>query len=216
MPEPYAVRKKRILRAREALPEGLREVPLRYVEDVAGLSPAALRLLERAYRSTALNIPRALKYIRENLVLSLEDLCEFARPDKPGPKPGRPEAPEKPSHARREQAPSVLPYPRDVEALAGLLITCYPSMPRVTAEAMAQSDVLGEALKVVVATREALESDHARSDFVILTLHQLFAGSAKQVLKIIQGNPAFHKAYEQSRAALDNKANPNLLEEDHA
>jgi hypothetical protein len=82
-------------------------------------------------------------------------------------------------------------------------MACYPGMPEISANAMAQADVMREALKVIAATREAIESNHAQSDFVILSLFKLFSQSKKQVLEIIQGNPAFKKAFEGSRIALE-------------
>jgi len=87
MSESWESRRNRLVKVRAGFSESLRNIPLRYVEDVAGLSPEALRALERAYQVEPVNIPRAIQYIRENLVLSVEDLREFARPEKPGPKP---------------------------------------------------------------------------------------------------------------------------------
>jgi len=203
MSESWDSRKKRLVKVREGFPDSLREIPYRYVEDVAGLSPDALRALDRAFRIETVNVPRALQYIRENLVLSVEDLCEFARPEKPGPKRGGTETPEDAPSSQQKDMPSFVPDTRDTQALAGLLMTCYPSMPKVSADAMATADVMREALNVVAATREAIESDHAQSDFVILSLFQLFAQAKKQVLEIIRGNPAFQKALEQSKISLD-------------
>jgi hypothetical protein len=196
-------RKNRLLKVREGFPESLRDIPLRYVEDVAGLSADSLRALDRAYRIEKVNIPRALQYIRENLIISIEDLCEFARPEKRGPKSGEAATSKDAPSSQQKETPSFLPDERDIQTLAGLLMACYPGMPKVSADAMAASDVMKEAFKVVTATREAIESDHARSDFVILSLFQLFTQSKKKVLEIIQGNPEFQKALDQSKVALD-------------
>ena len=196
-------RKNRSLKVREGFPESLRDIPLRYVEGVAGLSPDSLSALDQAYRIEKVNIPRALQYIREHPIISIEDLIEFARPEKRGPK-SKSAGTTKffPSPQQNEMTVSS-PDDRDIQSLAGLLVACYPGMPKVSADAMAASDVMQEALKVVAATREAMESDHARSDFVILSLFQLFTQSKKKVLEIIQGNPAFQKAFDQSKVALD-------------
>lgn len=196
-------RKNRSLKVREGFPVSLRDIPLRYVEGVAGLSPDSLNALDQAYRIEKVNIPRALQFIRENQMISIQALCEFARPEKRGPKRGAAEtAKDKPFFQQRE-VPGFVPNERDIQILAGLLTVCYPSMPKVSADAMAASEVMQESLNVVSATREALESDHARSDFVILSLFQLFTHSKKKVLEIIQGNPAFQRALEQSKVALD-------------
>ena len=178
---------------------------MRYREAVGRLSPDALRALDRAYRVEKINIPRALKYMRENLVLSVEDMIEFARPEKPGPKTGGADKPGESKDAVSQPVPipAIKPSEKDIQTLASLLMACYPGMPEVSANAMAQADVMCEALKVVAATREAIESNHAQSDFVILSLFKLFSQSKKQVLEIIQGNPAFKKAFESSRIALE-------------
>jgi hypothetical protein len=196
-------RKKRLLKSREALPESLREIPLRYVEDVAGLSADALRALDRVYSIEPVNIPRALKYLRENLVLSIDDMLEFSKPEKPGPK-NVAEPPVEVTPAPPPIVPSS-PDPEeiDTQTLARLLQSCYPNMLDVPAFALAESDVMSEALMVVAATRKAIESEHAKSDFVILSLLHLFAKSKKQVFEKIQGNPAFLKALENSKVALD-------------
>jgi hypothetical protein len=204
MSESWDARKKRVLKVREGFPESLREIPLRYVEDVAGLSQDALRALDRAYRDEPVNIPRAIQYIREHLVLSIEDLREFARPEKPGPKRrGADTEAFKPSSSQPKEILNFYPDERDTKTLAKLLMACYPSMPEISAGAMAASEVMREALKVVTATREAIESSHAQSDFVILSLFQLFSQSKNLVLEIIRSNPAFQQALEQSRIALD-------------
>ena len=196
-------RKKRSLKVREGFPESLRDIPLRYVEGVAVLSPDSLSALDQAYRIEKVNIPRALQYIREHPVINIEDLIEFARPEKRGPKSKSAGISQFSPSPQQNEMPVISPDDRDIQSLSGLLVACYPGMPKVSADAMAASDVMQEALKVVAATREAMESDHARSDFVILSLFQLFTQSKKKVLEIIQGNPAFQKAFDQSRVALD-------------
>ena len=203
MSESWESRKKKLLKVREGFSESLRNIPLRYVEDVAGLSLDSLRALERAYQAEPVSIPRALQYIRENLVLCVEDLREFARPEKPGPKPEETDIQASNASIARSKTESIISDQRDIWALAEVLMTCYPGMPKVSAEAMAASDVMSEALRVVTATREARESYHAQSDFVILSLYQLFSQSKKQILEIIRSNSAFQKALENSRIFLD-------------
>jgi len=155
MSESWESRRKRLLKVREGFSESLRNIPLRYVEDVAGLSSDALRALDRAYQVEPVNIPRAIQYIRENLVLSVEDLREFAKPEKPGPKSGGKEIQVISASIAKPIAASFTPDKRDIQALAEVLMMCYPSMPKVSADAMAASDVMSEALRVVTATREA-------------------------------------------------------------
>ena len=131
---------------------------MRYREAVGRLSPDTLRALDRAYRVEKINIPRTLKYMRENLVLSVEDMIEFARPEKPGPKAGRADALGNSKDAAFQQAPDpgIKPNEKDIQTVARLLMACYPGMPEISANAMAQADVMREALKVITATREAI------------------------------------------------------------
>ena len=203
MSESWESRRNRLVKVRAGFSESLRNIPLRYVEDVAGLSPEALRALERAYQVEPVNIPRAIQYIRENLVLSVEDLREFARPEKPGPKPAGTEIQELNASIAKPKTASHPPDNSDIQALAEVLRLCYPGMPKISAHAMAGSEVMSEALRVVTATREASESYHAQSDFVVLSLYQLFSQSKQQVLEIIQSNPAFQKALANSGICLD-------------
>jgi hypothetical protein len=136
-------------------------------------------------------------------VLSIEDLVEFARPAKPGPKRGGAEAQGPDASIAKPKIERIAPDPRDIRALSEVLMKCYPSMPKISADAMAASDVMSEALGIVTATREAIESAHAQSDFVILSLYQLFSQSKQQVREIIRGNSAFQKALENSGIPLD-------------
>jgi hypothetical protein len=197
MAESWESRKKRLELIREGFPEGLRGIPIRYVEDVAGLSEAGLQALDMAFRKEPVHIPRALEYLRNNLFISLEELQKRAKPPKLGRKPLA-----EPSPA--SESSKITPASKkDQEKLAQLLLSCYPSMPLVTAESMAGSEVMKEALAVVITTREAIESGHAQSDFVILSLLQLFIESRKQILEIIRNTPAFQKALELSHIVVD-------------
>jgi hypothetical protein len=197
MAESWESRKKRLEQIREGFPEGLRGIPIRYVEDVAGLSEAGLQALDMAFRKEPVHIPRALEYLRNNLFISLEELQKRAKPPKLGRKPFA----ETSSSLESPNFP--LSLKKDQERLAQLLLACYPGMPLVTAESMAGSEVMKEALAVVTTTREAVESAHAQSDFVILSLLQLFIESRKQILEIIRNTPAFQNALELSHIVVD-------------
>jgi len=210
MTESWQSRKARLIKVRDGFPVSLRNIPLRHIESVAGLSSDALRTLERAFLIEPVNIPRALQYLREHLVISVEDLVEFARTEKSGPKPSAGKA-EKPaigmsvedSTSQKLTYVDPAPNPKDIETLARILMSCYPSMPEITARATAASEVMSGAIRVVAATRSAIEADQARSDFVIMALLRLFSESRNQVMEIIRTNPAFQKALEVSRGALE-------------
>ncbi len=197
MAESWESRKKKLEQIRAGFPEGLRGIPIRYVEDVAGLSEAGLQALDMAFRKEPVHIPRALEYLRNNLFISLEELQKRAKPPKLGRKPLAE------AGSSFEGTSISSSTKKDQERLAQLLLACYPTMPAVTAESMASSDVMSEALAVVTTTREAIESDHAQSDFVILSLLQLFIESKKQIAEIIRNAPAFQKAIELSNITVD-------------
>ena len=76
-------------------------------------------------------------------------------------------------------------------------------MPRQSASALAESEVMQEAVSVVTAVRLAVESNNAKSDFVILSLFGLISATKKKLSEIIQSNPAFLKAIENSGIALE-------------
>lgn len=198
MAESWESRKKRLEQIRKGFPEGLRGIPIRYVEDVAGLSEAGLQALDMAFQKEPVHIPRALEYLRNNLFISLEELQKRAKPPKLGRKPM---ATTPDSSSKGTGIPNS--SKKDQERLAQLLLACYPTMPLVTAESMAGSDVMKEALAVVTTTREAIESNHAQSDFVILSLLRLFIESKKQIVEIIRNTPAFLKALELSNITVD-------------
>jgi len=93
--------------------------------------------------------------------------------------------------------------PRDIQTLTEILINCYPSMPVASAEGLAKSEVMRESIRVVAAIRLALESDHSKSDFVILALFGLFRTTKIRLQEIVQGNSAYLQAIKQSGIALD-------------
>ncbi len=91
----------------------------------------------------------------------------------------------------------------DEDYLAELLVKCYPDMPPTSAEALVASDVMSASLRVVAATRRALED--ARSDFVVMTLFTLFEERLHAISQIIGNNPAFIKAIQRSRPDWNTK-----------
>jgi len=215
MTENYDQKKIRQLRIRETLlPPELKEIPLCYVEDVAGISPQAKLILVDALAKGPINIARALEYFQNTFVLNTDELLEVARPRKRGP-----QQIEADQDQHQEEAivpcnsPSADPLPatqraavldpRDIRTLTEILINCYPSMPEASAEGLAKSDVMRESIRVVAAVRLALESDHSKSDFVILALFGLFRTTKIRLQEIVQGNSAYLQAIKQSGIALE-------------
>jgi len=214
MTENYDQKKARQLRIRETLPTELKDIPLCYVEDVAEISPQAKQILIDALAKEPINIARALEYFQNTFVLSLDDLLKVARPRKRGPQQAEGDQDQQQEEAEvpcntpgADPLPETLPAatldPRDIQTLTEILIKCYPSMPVASAGGLAKSEVMQEAIRVVVAVRLALESNHAKSDFVILTLFGLFRATKIQLQEIVQGNPAYLQAIKQSGIALE-------------
>lgn len=214
MTENYDQKKARQLRIRETLPAELKEIPLCYIEDVSEISPQAKQLLIYAIAAGPINIARALEYFHNTFVLSLDELLEVTRPLKRGPQQA-----EGAKNRRQEEAlapsnaPSIAPSPamlpaaslnqRDIQTLTEILIKCYPSMPVFSAGGLAKSEVMREAIRVVESVRLALESNHAKADFVILSLYELFTTMQVELLLLVQSNPAYLQAIKQSGIALE-------------
>jgi hypothetical protein len=215
MTENYDQKKIRQLRIRETLlPPELKEIPLCYVEDVAGISPQAKLILVDALAKGPINIARALEYFQNTFVLTTDDLLEVARPRKRGSRQIE-------SDQDQQQEDAIVPCnsqsadpfpatqlsaaldPRDIKTLTEILINCYPSMPITSAEGLAKSEVMRESIRVVAAVRQALESDHSKSDFVILALFGLFRTTKIRFQEIVQSNSTYLKAIKQSGIALD-------------
>jgi hypothetical protein len=218
MAEIYDQRNIRQLRIRETLlPPELKEIPLCYVEDVAEISPQAKRILIDALTKGPINIARALEYFQNTFMINADDLLEVARPMKRGPQTAgedqnqQPEedtvvprnAPTNESSSTPIPAVTLTLDPRDIQTIADILIKCYPSMPLPSAEGLAKSEVMRGAINVVEAVRLALESNNAKTDFVILTLYGLFNTTKMQFHEIILNNPAYLQAIKQSGMALD-------------
>ena len=214
MTENYDQKKARQLRIRATLPAGLKEIPLCYIEDVAEISPQAKQILIDALAKEPINIARALEYFQNTFVLSLDALLEVARPRKRGPQQAEGDQDQQQEEAkllcnapRADPLPATKPAaaldPRDIQTLTEILINCYPSMPVASAEGLAKSDVMRESIRVVAAVRLALESNHSKSDFVILALFGLFRTTKIRLQEIVQGNSAYLQAMKQSGIALD-------------
>ncbi|HEY5157086.1 MAG TPA: hypothetical protein VII93_03885 [Anaerolineales bacterium] len=214
MTENYDQKKARQLRIRETLPAELKEIPLCYVEDVAEISPQAKQTLIDALAKGPINIACALEYFQNTFVLNADDLLEVAKPKKRGPlqaegdQDQQKEAAVVPCNApSADSSPAIPPTatldPRDIHTLTEILIKCYPSMPVSSAGGLAKSEVMREAIRVVEAVRLALESSHAKSDFVILTLFGLFRTTKAQLQEIVQGNPVYLQAIKQSGITLE-------------
>ena len=180
---------KRRRRLRDSFAPPLNEIALRHVDSVQALSEVQRAILIPVLRKIGLHrLGQCLMAFKNpDAVISDETaLIKWLE---------RPEQSESDAEVVvSEKAESDL---QDADYLASLLIQCYPDMPQSSAEALVSSEVMSASLRVVVATRHALED--AKSDFVITVLYTLFEERLKAITRIINTNPAFVKAIQRSR-----------------
>jgi hypothetical protein len=183
MPVPYAQRRQRRQQLAEGLHPSLRgRIALRHVETVAKFSPEAQHRLAEALAADV-RIPAAIDFLKENPNATVDEI--IAKSQKTTSQ-GRP--PIKLGHSDGN----------DLVVLANLLQTCFPDMPRATAEAMAESELLSEVLGIVSAQRVCFESHHAQSDFVLVVLCGLALMTIERLSQIIPKRTIYHQALQQS------------------
>ena len=193
MTENYQAKRERWQRLLASLPAGLREhVSLRNVESVAALTPPAQQRLLEAIQAGLKRLPRAVEQLRIN-------------PDTPVDELLHPTA-----SSVVEQQPEILQEVKD--ELAGLVQLCFPDMPRVSAEALVDAEVMEVARRTAQAHHVLLQSDHLRTDFVMLVVYGLMRQSLEQLEEIIKQAPAIQQAFLQS----DLPWKPNEWRNQHA
>jgi hypothetical protein len=84
------------------------------------------------------------------------------------------------------------------DELAGLVQLCFPDMPRVSAEALVEADVMEPARRTAQAHHVLMQSDHLRTDFVLLVVYALMRQSLDQLEELIKQAPALQQALLQS------------------
>ena len=180
MSETYQSKRERRQRMLEALPVGLREhVSLRNVEAVAALSPQAqMRLLE-AIQAGLTRVPRAIEQLRAAPGTSVSDLLN------------------PPS-----QVDTVLPIQSDPSSIAkdvaDRIQACFPDMPRVSAEALAEAEVMQIVRSVAETHQQVFKSSHIKTDFVMLTLYGLIRQTLERLEDMIEETPALRQAFDKS------------------
>ena len=197
MSETYQSKRERWQRLLESLPVGLREkVSLRNVEAVAALPPQAQERLAEAIQAGLKRLPRAVEQLRVNPNTSVADLLN--PPTLPVTKSSSTE-PEFPEHIQNE--------------LADLIQLCFPDMPRMSAEALANADVMDVARITAQAHHQLFKSNHLRTDFVVMVLYGLMRQSLGSLEEVIEGTPALWQAFNQSslpwKCRHDATATPN-------
>ncbi len=71
-------------------------------------------------------------------------------------------------------------------------------MPRVSAEALADADVMQIVRSIAGAHQQIFKSSHVKTDFVMLALYGLMRRTLEQLEEIIEETPALRQAFEQT------------------
>ena len=182
MSETYQAKRERWGRMLESLPVGLREhVSLRNVEAVAALPPQAQARLAEAIQAGLKRLPRAVEQLRVNPETCVADLLN------------------PPTLPVAESSSTELDFPQHIQnELADLIQLCFPDMPRVSAEALANSDVMDVARTTAQAHHQLFKSNHLRTDFVVMVLYGLMRRSQERLEELIEQTPALRQAFDQS------------------
>lgn len=166
-------------RMRDNLPADLRpHVSLRNVEAVSALSPKAQARLAEAIRAGLKRLPRAIEQLRENADAPLAELLN-------------------PTQIADTQSHGE--FSKEVQGeLADLVQVCYPDMPRVSAEALAESEAMQVVRKVAEAIDTTFASRHMKADFVLTVLYALVSQSLDRLETLIAEAPAVQQILAQS------------------
>ncbi len=180
MSESYQSKQERRQRLLESMPEGLRpHVSVRNIEAVAALSPQAQTRLLETVQAGLKRLPRAIEQLRADPQTSVADLL------------APPTQPETELPAQNHSAS----IGQDV---ADLIQECFPDMPRVSAEALADADVMQVVRSVAETHQQVFKSNHIKTDFIMLTLHGLVRQTLEQLEEIIEETPALRQAFEKT------------------
>ncbi len=180
MSETYQSKRERRQRMLEALPAELREhVSLRNVEAVAALSSQAQLRLFEAIQAGLTRLPRAIEQLRKDPQTSVADLLN--------------------PPTQVEAVSAIQPVQTAIaQTVADQIQECFPDMPRVSAEALAEADVMQVVRSVAETHQRVFRSNHIKTDFVMLTLHGLMLQTLEQLEEIIEETPALRQAFEQT------------------
>ena len=182
MSETYQSKRERWQRLLETFPAGLREqVSLRNVEAVAALPPQAQERLAEAIQAGLKRLPRAVEQLRVNPETCVADLLN------------------PPTLPVAESSSTELDFPQHIQnELADLIQLCFPDMPRVSAEALANSDVMDVARTTAQAHHQLFKSNHLRTDFVVMVVYGLMRQTLEHLEEMIEDTPALRQAFDQS------------------
>ena len=84
------------------------------------------------------------------------------------------------------------------QEVADLIQECFPDMPRVSAEALADADVMQVVRSVAEIHQQVFKSNHVKTDFVMLTLYGLMRQTLERLEEMIEETPALRQAFEKT------------------
>ena len=179
MSETYQSKQERRQRLLESLPANLRpHVSVRNIEAVAALSTQAQARLLEAIHAGLKRIPRAIDQLRANPDTSAADLLN------------------PPSQLVTE-----ILIQTDIstvqQEVADLIQECFPDMPRVSAEALADADVMQIVRTIAQTHQQMFKSNHIQTDFVMLSVYGVMRQTLEQMEELIENTPALRQAFEQ-------------------
>ena len=180
MSETYQSKRERRQRMLEVLPAELREhISLRNVEAVAALAPQSQTRLLEAIQAGLTRLPRAIEKLRKDPQASVADLLN--------------------PPSQIEVAPAIKPVQIAIaQTVADQIQECFPDMPRVSAEALAEAEVMAVVRSIAETHQLIFQSGHIKTDFVMLTLYGLVHQTLERLEEIIEETPALRQAFEQT------------------
>ncbi len=180
MSETYQSKRDRRQRMFETLPIELREhIAQRNIEAVAALSPQAQTRLLEAVQAGLKRISRAVEQLRAEPDTSIAELL----------------------NPTAQLVTKQIPHPGSStlqSGVADLIQQCFPDMPRVSAEALADADVMQVVRSVAEIHQQIFKSSHIKTDFVMLTIYGLMRQTLEQLEEIIEETPALRQAFEKN------------------
>ncbi len=180
--ESYQAKRERWQRLLETLPAELREhVGLRNVEAVASLTPQAQQRLAEAIRSGLKRLPRAVEQLHADPDTPTSELLQPA--------------------VRASSGNSAAPQSA-VGEVAGLIQSCFPDMPRLSAEALAAAEVMEIVVETAQAHHRLLNATQLHTEFVMVVLYLLLRRTMEQLDVIIASSPSLQHALAQSELPI--------------
>jgi hypothetical protein len=181
--ESYQAKRERWQRLLETLPPELREhVSLRNVEAVAALTPQAQQRLAEAMRSGLKRLPRAVEQLRADPDTPLSQLLQPAARESSGAAPAPQSA---------------------VGEVTGLIQSCFPDMPRLSAEALSSAEVMEIVVETAQAHGKLLNATQLHTEFVMVVLYALMRRTVEQLNAIIAASPSLERAVLRSALPVE-------------